>query len=398
MARKKILIVAEGVTLAHVARSLAIAESYCDQFDIELAADPRWHDLIATEGWQSQTISSLATQKFLERLARGRPVYRESELVDYVLDDMALFEVSRPDVVVGDFRISLAVSARRVAVPYVNICNAYWHPLSGISRTIPELPITKYLGVTAGKMLFNAFGGLIMRRHCHPMNRLRLANNIGPVLTDIGSMYMDADLVAFADPEIYYKDMVESYRERFIGPIVWSPKLPLPPWWADVPTDRPIVFVSLGSSGQVDVLNTLVEAGRRMNLTLLVATAGRIKCTSSARCFVADFLPGPKVVEIASLVICNGGNPMTSLAHAGGCPVIGIPSNMDQFLNMATIERAGSGKSIRPERLRVTRVSNIIGDVLVDPEIKRRAKEMAAVSAEYRSRRVLGSMLGELTN
>ena len=398
MNRKKILIMAEGVTLAHVARPLAIAAVYRDQFDIGIAADSRWHDLIAMEGWRPLSINSLSTKVFLDRIANGRPVYRKSELSKYISDDLCMLDEYKPDVVIGDFRVSLAISARRAGVPYANICNAYWHPRSGLLREIPELPITRYLGVAVGQMLFKAFGKMIMRQHCHSMNSLRKVNNIGTALYDLGEVYMDADLVAFADPENYYADLLSTDKERFVGPIVWSPKMPSPAWMVNIPKDRPVVFVSLGSSGQISVLDSLIKAGRRLKYTLIVATAGRVHCESTDRCFVEEFLPGPVAAGIADLVICNGGNPMTSLSHASGRPVIGIPSNMDQFLNMAAVERAKTGKSMRPEILTVMSICDMIEDVLSDAEIRMRSQAMVEITMDYQEKRVLGSMIENLTN
>ena len=51
-----------------------------------------------------------------------------SSLDRYVEEDLRLIDSFRPDVVVGDFRVSLAISARKARIPYVNVTNAYWSP------------------------------------------------------------------------------------------------------------------------------------------------------------------------------------------------------------------------------------------------------------------------------
>ena len=55
---------------------------------------------------------------FLDNLAKGRPVYDVNTLRSYVRADLALLEAVKPDLVVGDFRISLGVSARVAGIPY----------------------------------------------------------------------------------------------------------------------------------------------------------------------------------------------------------------------------------------------------------------------------------------
>ena len=48
-----------------------------------------------------------------------------------------------PDVVVGDFRLSLSVSARVAGVPYLAITNAYWSPYARQRFPLPELPVVR---------------------------------------------------------------------------------------------------------------------------------------------------------------------------------------------------------------------------------------------------------------
>ena len=45
-------------------------------------------------------------------------------------DDLELIRRIEPDVVVGDFRLSLAVSAPMAGVPYIALANAYWSPFA----------------------------------------------------------------------------------------------------------------------------------------------------------------------------------------------------------------------------------------------------------------------------
>ena len=57
-------------------------------------------------------------EQFLAALAAGRPVYHAETLRSYVRDDLSLLESVDPDIVVGDFRLSLAVSAENPLCQY----------------------------------------------------------------------------------------------------------------------------------------------------------------------------------------------------------------------------------------------------------------------------------------
>ena len=65
----------------------------------------------------------------------------------YVDDDLALLEAVRPDVVIGDFRLSLSVSARVAGIPYVNVTNAYWSPYARPHFEVPNLALTRLVGL-----------------------------------------------------------------------------------------------------------------------------------------------------------------------------------------------------------------------------------------------------------
>jgi hypothetical protein len=61
-------------------------------------------------------------------------------------------------------------------------------------------------------------------------------------------------------------------------------------------------------------------------------------------------LPGLDAARRSRLVICNGGSPTSQQALAAGVPIIGLATNLDQFLNMAAIESAGAGVVLRADR------------------------------------------------
>ena len=63
------------------------------------------------------TLASQPPSAFVEALARGRPLYAAQTLRDYVQDDLRLLAAHRPDAVIGDFRLSLSISAGHARFP-----------------------------------------------------------------------------------------------------------------------------------------------------------------------------------------------------------------------------------------------------------------------------------------
>ena len=87
--------------------------------------------------------------------------------------------------VVGDFRISLAVSARLASVPYLAIANAYWCPGSEAAFPMPVMAMTRatrWLPLLVQSALFGLGSSLLVPwQHCRPMNRLRERHGLPPL-------------------------------------------------------------------------------------------------------------------------------------------------------------------------------------------------------------------------
>ncbi|CAA0123486.1 PGL/p-HBAD biosynthesis glycosyltransferase [Halioglobus japonicus] len=385
--RIRILFVAEAVTLAHVARPVTLARSLDpQQFEVHLAHHPRYRELMGELPLTEHEIHSISPQQFMQALASGSPVYDLPTLSRYVEEDLELIAEVKPDIIVGDFRLSLAVSATLTATPYVALSNAYWSPYSQQDYTVPDLPLTRILGTTIGQGVFSLARPFAFALHCLPMHRLRRRYGLPSLGFDLRRIYTHADYTLYADiPELYQIRNLPA-RHRFIGPVVWSPADPHPDWWQDVPQDDPIVYVTLGSSGNASLLPRLIAALGEMRVTALVSTAGTpLPSTAPKNIYMAPYLPGEEAVKLASLVICNGGSPTTHQALKHGVPVIGVANNLDQYLNMNAIAKVGAGYLLRAgkcdSRELVTAIKRVLADSTCLVAAQKLAERLAGYSA-----------------
>src|SRR5690349_14614015 len=124
-ARPRILFVAEAVTLAQVVRLVTLARALDpERHEIHFAA-ARFDDLIfAGTTFTRHPLYSLSPAVIDARVASGRRLYGRRTLARYVRDERALFAAVRPDLVVGDLRLSLAISAAVDHIPYACLINA----------------------------------------------------------------------------------------------------------------------------------------------------------------------------------------------------------------------------------------------------------------------------------
>jgi UDP:flavonoid glycosyltransferase YjiC (YdhE family) len=385
---KRLLFFAEALTFAHVVRPFVLAEAL-DQshYTVHFACSPNYYNFLSNQSFQYWPLQSISAQTFATRLARGTPLYTVQELNDYVEEDLKLIDSIRPDMVIGDFRLSLAISATLRHIPYVNITNAHWSPFYRYQQIpFPDHPLEKIFGLKLATSLFNAIQPIAFYLHQIPMNRVRKRYGL-PALTSLHAIYTHGDVVLYADiPELLPCDQLPSHH-HYLGPILWSPQVKLPTWWATLPETVPCIYISLGSSGAVHLLPKIIQDLATWPGRLLVATAGReIKlATIPDNCYIADYLPALQICERASLVINNGGTASGYQAVAQGKPVLGIPSNMDQFFSQQAIVRAGAGELVRTATVSRTSIQQMVTRMLNESCYTENAQKIATFCQKYQA-------------
>lgn len=384
-APKRILFFAEAASLAHVTRPLVLAKAFpAPEWEIHFATDQAFEFCLTGLRSERHALRCIPPATFLRRLELGQPLYSQEELERYVADDLALIDHVKPDVVAGDFRLSLGVSARLRAVPYLAICNAHWSPQVGTKRLpLPDNPVQGFLGHRLTEWVFNRFQPLILSRHTRPMNGVRKRHGMSPI-RDIRNLYTDGDWTLYADTPTLVPTRNLPPNSRYIGPIVWSPEAPLPSWWDSIPSGKPVIYLTLGSTGNVGLVPRALAAFADLDVTVVVATAGRLDLMPlPGNAYCERYLPGSKAAERADVVICNGGSATAYQALAAGTPVIGVCSNLDQHLTAEYIANAGAGIKLAAATTTAEILTSATLQVLREPGFSAQAGRIAADFESY---------------
>lgn len=386
--RKRVLFFAEAVTLAHVARIAALAAALDPARYEAVIACRQSHHALLPAGIRHLPLDSIPSEQFVRALGRGGRVYSLPTLRRYVQEDRALLAAEQPDLIVGDFRLSLSVSARLAQRPLAAICNAYWSPWAQHARMpLPELPMTRFLPLALAEAAFRAGLPASMHWHAMPLNQLLREFGMAPLAKGLRPVYTDADHVLYADVPEMHPTVDMPATHHFLGPILWEPPVALPPWWGAVPADRPWVYVTMGSSGRASVLDTVLQGLSDLPVTVLAATANDQALASlPANAHAAKYLPGTELARRSSVVICNGGSLSCQQALAAGVPVLGIASNMDQFMNMAALERTQAGMVLRADRLSEAALRAALQRLLTERQFRDGAAKVGRALGRYDAR------------
>ena len=380
--RPRVLFIAEAVTLAHVARSRVLAGCLdATRYDVHVAWDPRFNNLVGDLPFPWSPVRSVPTDVFLKRLAKGAPMHDTETLRQNVAEDLALIERVKPDVVVGDFRLSLVASAKLAKVPHVAVFNAYWSPYGRQTFEFPEYdyPLSNVIGHRLSQSLFHVLRPIGFAAHTKPLNTVLRERQRPGIGGDIRTMYTSGDYTAYAD----IPELVRTYdsppQHRYIGAVLWSPAVPTPSWWNTLPADRPVVYATPGSSGDSHLLPIVLDALAGETVTVIGATAGHARVSQvPANARIEAFLPGEAAAARSSLVICNGGSPTTYQALTAGVPVLGLVSNnMDQHLNMQAVSRAGAGEILKARGVTATAIRTAVKRMLATSSYTDAARRLA---------------------
>ncbi len=406
--RKRILLVGESVSLAHVGRPLALARALDpERYDVCLACDPRYEGLVRTvPGLRFLPLPSIPSTRFLTSVEREVMIYRPEDFEAYLADEAVLLRDLRPDLIVSDFRWSMATSAELAGIPLAALANVHWSPhlvREDEAEASQRRPWSRRLRGGAAR-------GLAEVRRRTPVlpaawraetetmrfNRARGRRGLPPV-DGWFNLVTNGTFTLYAEPPGLFDVRALPPHHMFLGAILWSPDSPRPAWWRTWDATRPVVYVTLGSTGAADRLAAIVRELSTLAATIVVATAGRAELSGMGpNVLVADYLPGMEMAEHASVVVCNGGSGTVYQAASQGIPVVGLWSNSDQKLTISMIERAGAGIG-RPVRdTDPGAVRELTSTLLDDQGYRRRAGELAAVFTAHDSSGAFGRFVEDV--
>ncbi|MEO0317050.1 MAG: hypothetical protein RL404_727 [Pseudomonadota bacterium] len=401
---KRILFIGNGVTLAHIGRPLVLAEAVDPaRYSVHFACDARYRRWLGTFDGAWREIHTQDSASFLAAIARGEPPYSTASLCKETEEDLDLIDDIQPDLVVADFRLSMRIASSVRQVPYACITNTHWSPQFSGRYRLPDLPglgLSRVVGARNAARLGEVFLPLMLRRFSWPMNRARRRFGLPALDAGIQQVYSAADHFIYAESEHYSPLSHPPSNHHYAGPIVWEPPVNLPAWWPDVPEGRPLVYVSMGSSGNVSVLPSIIQGLEGLEVTTVVSTAGACEVTDRPdTLFSADYLPASRVIDRASLVIGNGGSMMLHQALKAGVPMLAIPSNMDQQMCIAPFVACGAVRELRLASVTPASVRAAASAMLARPAYHQSsdatAQRLRACDPAQRFNQILATITGE---
>lgn len=372
MKRKTILFFSTEAGLAHITRSLAIAQELQKRGHRIFFATGSKHELVKKVNIKPvQTLVSLNEGLTPEVILK----WKDAQFIKKVaISDKKIIEKYKPDCIVIDFRSPAVAASLTTNLPIFFITGSGGLP-GGCHLPTIGIPkfIHKLIEPTMQKLIWNA--------------KKPFYETIVSVANQLGAKVELNDLktsLQYIVPEIstYLPNQDKNLTINYVGPIFWNHfNTYKPDWLKNMKPDRKTVYITFGGTGYdgsklISLAENLVDAGFRV-IVSSSTIADPKQFPVKKNLYVADYVDGTLTCTIADVIVCHGGYGTMMQALRAGKPVVAIPYNPDQLIHAFRVQELGLGQTVTNFNilkflpLKWERIMNLGNSVEVDQITKR---------------------------
>lgn len=324
-----------------------------------------------------------------------------------VASELGLFTRWGPDYVVIGTTLSTFVSARSACIPLLYVRP---YAMSGSHlAAMTTFPITQ--GHTWIGRRINRLAGRFVRAAAPQIRwkpasfrRVAAEHQVRLPSRTLEALDADLNLIASLFPHLGVRTL--SSGEIAVGPIFSQADGEVPASVLTLAeTDRPVVYVGLGSSGNRELALNIIHQVAELDVEI-VSSVGHYLDESDREdmplnVHVYDFLPADKLAGLVDASVIHGGEGTVQTACASGVPFAGIGLQAEQRFNIDECVRYGNASRFTPGDIKRHRLPGIVTTLLADTAMRRAAEELRekaqAVGAENAAREIVEYAKAEMT-
>jgi UDP:flavonoid glycosyltransferase YjiC (YdhE family) len=185
--------------------------------------------------------------------------------------------------------------------------------------------------------------------------------------------YLDMCPPSFQAPNV--SELIEVHIPT--RPTAWNPPGDLPAVVSDRDPGRPLVYLTLGTTGvfaQPSVLRQMIEALSGVPADALLSSGPAVPADTLGalpdNVTVVDWVPQADLMPYVDVAVNHAGSGTMFAALANGVPQVLLPQGADQFANAAWAVQVGAAQQILPDELTPTRIAAAIAALLGNEEVR----------------------------
>ncbi|KKR53715.1 MAG: Glycosyl transferase, UDP-glucuronosyltransferase [Parcubacteria group bacterium GW2011_GWA1_40_21] len=345
--KKRFLFFPLEIGLAHITRSIAIAEKMItDGHDAYVVVPGKKIELF------KDTIVTLIPTEIYDNSEDSHPLhkFRDVEYLYHISKkEQEIIEKIAPDCVVVDYRLSALIACMMCGKKTVFISDGGWGPHD---FAMPNPGIEKTIFRTFGfaaDFLFKYLKGKFIK------SLFIAAKKRG----FIGYKKDIIHSILYIAPEFtnYLPAKKSLPKIECVGPIFWSGFERFGDQSVkNLKPDGKTVYLTFGGTGfDGEKLISLSDAIAKKGYRVLVSSsiiADVKNFPKHDKLLPFKFVDGKKASEIADLIVCHGGYGTMMQAMLAGKPVVAIPYNFSQLIHSLRFQELGLGKCVSKKSIR----------------------------------------------
>jgi UDP:flavonoid glycosyltransferase YjiC (YdhE family) len=189
-------------------------------------------------------------------------------------------------------------------------------------------------------------------------------------------------------PTLQYDELQHISSVRRLRPVPFDePGDETLPAWMASPSDRPTVYLTLGTVfGAAPVFSTVLAALREEPIQVVVTVGFRtdpaVLGPQPENVRIERYIPQTRLFPRCKLVVSHAGSGTLLSALSHGIPTLALPQGADQFRNAERLAATGAGRVLMPPQIDVDSVRREVRTLLSDG---RYASVAARLSEEIRA-------------
>ncbi len=392
--RPTLLLAPEAFDLAETTRMIEVARACGERWQIEfMCHGGRFVHLITQAGFACHCLAPDLTTTRVEELARalrmesGGRMFTTSELVTRVNSELRLYEALRPAAIVTGFILSAYISARAAHIPLVTVA-----PLA-VTRPFFEAGLATFpdnfergplrLVPRPIKDAATNWWGLHTRKWLGPFNEAARLFRMPPFRRLVDLVEADEMLITSIPEIVGLNDLPAHWR--YVGPIFAHLEGEVPDEVRALPRDQPLVYFSLGSLPNEDILDRLLDALGQLPIRAVAPIATMLHDQPHEvppNVHVFDLLPAHKVCPLFDVALIHGGEGTVQTACATGVPFVGIAFTPEQDANIGFLARYGTAIRLGRREIDAAHLARDFAQLL-QPEVHERASALQELLAAW---------------